>query len=91
MRFSKFYPKSKIYLKYEVYIYFFLTHIDNAFEELQNEHLKVNYDYQGQTSEIMTLCKVYEDVRLHLRMFRDFGYFPHDFKNIIKEEDLISK
>lgn len=44
-------------------------------EKLQDEHLKINYGFQEQTSGI------HEDIRLCFRIVRDVGFFlPHDFK-----------
>lgn len=37
--------------------------------------------YQVQTSETMTPWKVHENIRLYLKMVRDVGFSPHDFKN----------
>lgn len=46
MRFSKLHPKLKIYLKYRVYSFFFSNKLNNAFEKLQDEHLKINYGFK---------------------------------------------
>lgn len=50
MRFSKFHPKLKIYLKYGVYS-FFSNKLNNAFENFQDEHLKINYGLQDKQVE----------------------------------------